>query len=136
MVTQNKTERAASYSTSKDLRDEIHNLVNDVSDREDPEIRSLATNIHFDIQDDATVLTEATDELIMILCSATFRGEHELGDEQRAVVAHAAELARLVDDCMRDDTGINKPDMIYYARELSKKRKDVGLIHYEDICRE
>lgn len=126
------TRSVESYSTTESLRNEIHNLVNENSDRGGPEIRSLATNLHFDVEDDDVVLTDVTDELFMITCSATFRDE--LNEDQRAVVGHAAELASLLNRCMRDGTGTDEADVIYYARKLSKQRKETGLIHYEDIC--
>lgn len=134
MATSETTRSAASYSTTQSLREAIRGLVNSDSESDGLNIRQLTTNIHFDIEDDEPRLTDATDELIILMCSATFRSEDELCSDQKAVIAHGAELARLVNLCMQDGTGIDAADVIYYSRKLSKERKRVGLIHYEDIC--
>lgn len=119
------------YSTTEPLRREIHNLVNEHSERDGSQIRSLATNIYFDIEEESDVLSDAADELIMVMLSATFRDE--LRDDQQAVVAHSAELASLVNRCMQGND-IDEDDVNYYSEKIAEERKRVGLMQYEDIC--
>lgn len=134
MATSETTRSAASYSTTESLREAVNGLVNSDSESDGLNIRQLTTNIHFDIEDDEPRLTDATDELIMLMCSATFRDEDELKPDQWAVIAHGTELARLVNRCMNERSDIDAGDVIYYSRKLSEKRKKAGLIQYEDIC--
>lgn len=134
MATQNKTAARTHYSTIKDLREAVNELVNDDIHDDGLNIRKLTTNIHFDVEDDEPRLTDATDELIILMCAATFRSEDELCGDRKAVIAHGAELAGLVNRCMQEGNYIDVSDVIYYSRKLSEERKKVGLIQYEDIC--
>lgn len=118
------------YSTTRALSDELDKFVH--TSLETRNLKKLATELHFDIDEEATQLSDASRELVLIVCSATLRDE--LRDKQRGAVAHASELASLINRCMRDDNDISKADVVYYSRRLSEERKKAGLIQYEDIA--
>jgi hypothetical protein len=121
-----------SYSTANTLSNEIDKLVH--TSLETANIKKLATELHFDVEDEYKQLSDATSELIMLMYSATLLDD--LSNDQWGVVAHGAELASLINRCMADgiDTDISKSDVVYYSRRLSEQRKRVGLIQYDDIA--
>lgn len=54
-----------SYSTAKTLSDEIDKLVN--KSLETGDLKKLATELHFDIDDECTQLSDASRELVLLV---------------------------------------------------------------------
>lgn len=125
-----QTQKQTNYSTARALSEELDKFVH--TTLETSNLKKLATELHFDIEEEATQLSDASRELVLLVCSATLRDE--LRGDQRGAVAHAAELSSLINRCMRDGSDVSKADVVYYSRRLSELRKKAGLIQYEDIA--
>jgi hypothetical protein len=118
------------YSADEKIAVKVSDLIDEGS--ETSNLLASAQTLHNNMKsvgDDD--LVGATGEIFIALCDATV--SDSLDEDERAVIAHNAELARLVCQCMRGERGITSEDVVFYKEEFSELREDVGLTDYEDF---